>query len=72
MRYRAAARSFAMVGMARRRRPKSQARSAVCEERVNPRGGRLRRKYGTPAARRPYHLFSRGAAATQGWQNHGQ
>ena len=42
MRYRAAARSFAMVGMARRRRPKSQARSAVCEERPGSENRRLR------------------------------
>jgi hypothetical protein len=61
-----------MVGMARRRRPKSQARSAVCEERANPRRGRRCRTNRTPAARRPYHLLSRGAAAPQGWQNHGQ
>ena len=68
--------SFQMVGSARRSGPKLQARSAVCEERANsnalPKQGRLRRKYGTPAARRPYHLFSRGAAASQDWQNHGQ
>ncbi len=66
--------SFQMVGMARRRRPKPQARSAVREEpasrkpafafrwRVPDKGG-SRRKSGTPTARRPYHLFSTGAAA---------
>ena len=47
-----------MVGSARRSGPKLQARSAV-----SGRWGRLRRKSGTPAARRPYPLFSIGAAA---------
>jgi|GEM_PF-2381566 len=46
--------SFQMVGSARRSGPKPQARSAVCEERANPRRRRLRRKYATPAARRSY------------------
>jgi hypothetical protein len=66
--------SFQMVGMARRRRPKIQARmrrlrgvdgfaNRFANSNTIPRQGRLRRKYGTPTARRPYHLFSMGAAA---------
>ena len=47
------------------RRPRGACESGTdfCLWNAIPRQGRLRRKNGTPTARRPYHLFSMGAAA---------
>ena len=50
-------------GAQRRARGACESGSGFCFSRVSSRQGRLRRKYGTPTARRPYHLFSMGAAA---------
>jgi hypothetical protein len=46
------------VGMARRRRPTSAAKLPLHPETALP-----RLKLGTPTARRPYHFFTKGAAA---------